>query len=212
MKGKGRVGGPFGEHVRLRRTVFRGQIEIKRRVPGIGRPCCGRGKLRAKREWQACRIRRRFNCCQRLIKIRIRRSGGSRREAARTHDVNAAEDIGIFHGDAGSAVAAHGMASQAAAGASGNGAVMRINRGNEIVSNEAFEVAGGDGTGIHGAAVESFGIGQHHDHFLGSEREGAFNGLRNVNFVRPLLGADGIAVQRVDHGIAAGLAGGITGR
>ena len=33
--------------------------------------------------------------------------------------------------------------------------------------------------------------------------EGAFDGLRDVDFVRPLLGADGVAVQRVDDGIAA---------
>ena len=33
-------------------------------------------------------------------------------------------------------------------------------------------------------------------------RERAFDRLRNVNLVRPLLGADGITVQRIDHRIA----------
>ena len=40
----------------------------------------------------------------------------------------------------------------------------------------------------------------------------AFDGLRHVNFLRPLRGADRIAVKRVDNRIAPGLLGGIAGR
>ena len=38
-----RVGSPFRKNVRLRRSLFRGQVEIKRRILWIRRPC-GRGR------------------------------------------------------------------------------------------------------------------------------------------------------------------------
>ena len=43
-------------------------------------------------------------------------------------------------------------------------------------------------------------------------RERTFDGLRNVDLMRPLFGADGVPVQRVDHGIAALLVFLVAGR
>ena len=43
-------------------------------------------------------------------------------------------------------------------------------------------------------------------------RERAFDGLRDVDLMRPLLGADGVTVQRVDHGIATLLVFLVAGR
>ena len=50
-----------------------------------------------------------------------------------------------------------------------------------------------------------FGIGQHDDHLVRElHREMRLRWFAaNMNFVRPLLGANRIAVQRVDDGIAA---------
>ena len=104
------------------------------------------------------------------------------------------------------------MADQAAAEAVGNGAVVGVDVGDQVVGDELLEVAGGDGTGVHGAVVHGFGIGQDDDHVLRALGEGALDCLGHNDLVRPLLGADGIAVQRVDHGVAAVLAGGVAGR
>jgi hypothetical protein len=53
-----------------------------------------------------------------------------------------------------------------------------------------------------GAVVHGLGIGQNHDHLLRALREPAFNGLRHVDLVSPLLRADRVAVQRINHRIA----------
>ena len=135
-----------------------------------------------------------------------------RRHAAGAHDVERAEDVGVLHADAARAVAAHGVADQAAALAVGDGAVMRVDVGDEIVRDEILKVAGGHRTRIHGAVVDGLRVGQHDDHLFGALRECAFDGLRHVDLVRPLLGADGVAVQRVDDGIAAVSCPGVAGR
>lgn len=97
------------------------------------------------------------------------------------------------------------MTDEAPAFAAGESSVMRVDVGDEIMRDELLEVSGGDGTGIHGTVVDCLGIGQDDDHFFGALREGAFNRLRNMDFVSPLLGADGVSVQGVDDGIAARL-------
>ena len=104
------------------------------------------------------------------------------------------------------------MADEAAAGGDGDGTVVRVNIDDEIVRDEVLKVARGDGTGVHGAAVDGFGVGEDHDHLVGPEREGAFDGLRHMNLVRPLLCADKESVQCVNDGIAASLADGVAGR
>ena len=38
-----RICGPFRKNVRLRRSIFRGQIQIKRGILWVGRPCSSRG-------------------------------------------------------------------------------------------------------------------------------------------------------------------------
>ena len=118
----------------------------------------------------------------------------------------------MLHADARRAVAAHRVADEAAAGAIGNRAVMRIDVGDDIVPDEFLEVAGSDGARVHRAVVDGFGIGQDDDHLVRAQRERAFDGLRYMNLVRPLLGADGVAVQRVDHRIAALLVFLVAGR
>ncbi len=66
-----------------------------------------------------------------------------------------------------------------------------------------LEIAGRHGTRIHRPVVQGLRIRQDHDHLFRALREGAFDRLRHVDFVRPLFGADGVTVQRVDDGIAA---------
>ena len=60
--------------------------------------------------------------------------------------------------------------------------------------------------------MDRLGIGQDHDHVLGALGEGAFDGLGHMDFLAPLLSADGIAVQGIDHGIAPRPVPGIAGR
>ena len=75
-----------------------------------------------------------------------------------------------------------------------------------------FEIAGGRGARIHRAVVDGLRVGQHHDHLLRALCEGALDGLRHVDLVGPLLGANRVAVQRVDHRVAARVLFGIAGR
>ena len=118
----------------------------------------------------------------------------------------------MLHANAAGAITAHGMAGQAAARAVGNSAVMSVDIGDHIVGDKLFKVASGDGTGIHRTVVQGLGVGQHHNHLLGALGEGALDGLGHMDFLGPLLGADGEAVQCIDHRIAAALATGIAGR
>ena len=106
----------------------------------------------------------------------------------------------MLHADAGRAVASHRVAHQAAAQSIRNRPVMRVDVGNQIVRNELLEVSGGDRTRIHGTVVHRLRVGQHDDHLFSALGESAFDGLRYMDFVGPLLGADRIAVQRVDDG------------
>ena len=119
---------------------------------------------------------------------------------------------GVLHADAAGAVAAHGMAHQAAAGPLGDRAVVRVDVGHHVVRDEVLEIACRHRTRIHRAVVHGLRIGQHHDHLLRALRECALDGLRHVDLVRPLLGADRITVQRIDHRVAPGLLSGIAGR
>ena len=48
-------------------------------------------------------------------------------------------------------------------------------------------------------------IGQHDDHLFRALCKRAFDGLRHMDFVRPLFGSDGIAVQGVHDRVAARL-------
>ena len=89
---------------------------------------------------------------------------------------------------------------------------MRVDPGNHIVRNELFKVAGGRGTRIHGTVVDRFGVWQNHDHVLRAPRKSAFDCLRNVDFLRPLLRPDRITMERIDDGIAAALLSGVAGR
>ena len=53
---------------------------------------------------------------------------------------------------------------------------------------------------------------QHNNHLLGTLGRSAFNRLRHMDFVGPLLRADRITVQRIHHGVAAILGLRVTGR
>jgi len=59
--------------------------------------------------------------------------------------------------------------------------------------------------------MHRFGIGKHHDHFLRALRESALDGLGHMDLLRPLHGADGVTVERINHRIAARIVGGVTG-
>jgi len=133
-------------------------------------------------------------------------------EAAGAHDVEATEDVGMLHADMSGSVAAHGVADEAAGGAGWDGSIVGVDVGHDVVGDVVLKVAGGDGVRVHGPVVESFGVGQDDDELVGTLGEGSFDGLRDVDFATPLLGADGVAVESVDDGIAFGLTGGVAGR
>ena len=118
----------------------------------------------------------------------------------------------MLHADAAGAIATHGMADQAAGEAVGDGAVVGVDVGDQVAGDELLEVAGGDGTRVHRSVVHGLGVGQHYNHFFGALGERALDGLGHMNFVAPLFGSDGIAVQGIHHGIAARLVGGVAGR
>ena len=109
----------------------------------------------------------------------------------------------MLHADTGRAIASHGMAHQAAALPRRNGAVMRVHIGHQIPGDEILEIAGGDRARIHRAVMHRLGIGKHHDHVPGALGEGPFYRLRHMDFLAPLLGADGIAMQGIDDRVTA---------
>jgi hypothetical protein len=74
----------------------------------------------------------------------------------------------------------------------------------DIARDVALEVARRHGARVHGAVVQRLGVRDDDDHFLRAAREGALDRLRGVDLLRPLLRADGVAVQRVHHRIPAG--------
>ena len=117
----------------------------------------------------------------------------------------------MLHADAGGAVAAHGMADQAAAFTAGNGAIVGIHIGHQVTGDEVLEIPGGDRRGIHRTVMHRLGIRQHHDHVFRALAIGTGDGLGHMNFLAPLLRADRIAVQRIDHRIATRRIGGIAG-
>ena len=95
------------------------------------------------------------------------------------------------------------MPDKAAALAIGNRAVVCVDVCNDVVPDEFLEVPGSDRARVHRTVVDRFGVGQDDDHFLRALRKRTFDGLRHVNLMRPLLGTNGVTVQRIDHRIAA---------
>src|ERR1035437_5003492 len=91
----------------------------------------------------------------------------------------------------------HGMADEAAAPATRNGAVVRVYVGHHIVSDVVLKVTGGGRAGIHRSVINGLRIRKNDNHLMRPLRECAFYGLRDVNLVRPLFGANGVTVQRV---------------
>ena len=110
------------------------------------------------------------------------------------------------------AIAAHRVPDEPPTRAPRDRPVVAIDIGDQIARDEILKISGGDGTRVHRAVVDGFGIGQHDNHFLSAFGEGALDGLGHVNFLRPLTRADEIAVQRINHWIAAGLTGRISRR
>ena len=81
---------------------------------------------------------------------------------------------------------------------------MRIDVGDQIVRNELLEISRRDRTRIHGAIVQRLRVRQHDDHLFCALSESAFDGLRYVYLVAPLLGANRITVQGIYDRIAPG--------
>ena len=204
-EGERRVRGPLGEDVRLRCAILRRQVEIERRILRVGRPRRGRGQLRSGEERQARAVGRRLHARDGLLEVGARRPGSARRQAARAHDVQAAEHVGMLHADPGRSVASHRVADQAAARSIGDRPVVGVDVGDHVVRDEPLEVARGHRARVHGAVVRRLRVGQHDDHLPSALREGAFDRLRHVDLAGPLLGADGVAVQRIDDRVAPGL-------
>src|ERR1035438_2183751 len=101
----------------------------------------------------------------------------------------------MLHADTGCAISSHRVPNQAAAHAIWNRPVMRVHIRQHIVRDEPLEIAKGHGTRVHGPVVQRLRVRQNYDHLLGAPGESAFDGLRHVDFVGPLLGADGVTMQ-----------------
>ena len=71
---------------------------------------------------------------------------------------------------------------------------MRVDIVDHIVGDELLKVAGRDRTRIHRPVVNRFGVWQDDDHFFCSLGKGAFDRLRHVDFVGPLLGPNRVAM------------------
>src|SRR6185437_9511223 len=97
---------------------------------------------------------------------------------------------------------AHGVANQSTALPVWDRAVMRVDIGHNVVVDKLLEIASGLRTRIHRAEEDRFRVGQDDDHLLRALCKCAFDCLRNVDLMTPLVGADEKTVQRVDHGIA----------
>ena len=113
----------------------------------IGRPRRGDGKGSARQEVETGGLFRRFygsDGCQGGLG-----RGRSGRQATRAHEVKRAVDVGIFHSDPRGSITAHGMSGKAATPAIGQGAVVRVDMGDQIAGNKALSVTGRDRTGIH---------------------------------------------------------------
>ena len=89
---------------------------------------------------------------------------------------------------------------------------MGVNIRDHIVRYELLKVAGRDGTGVHGAVVDGLRVGQNNDHFFDALGKSAFNRLRNVNLLRPLLGADRVTVESIYDRVTASLFCPVAGR
>jgi integrase len=80
--------------------------------------------------------------------------------------------------------------------------IVRIPVGHDVACDVIPKVAGRDRARIHGAVVNGLEIGRDDDHLLRAQRKGTFDRLRDVDLVRPLLGADGVTVaKRAPHDI-----------
>ena len=53
---------------------------------------------------------------------------------------------------------------------------------------------------VHRAVVDGLGVWEDDNHLIRAASECAFDGLREVDFLRPLIGSDGVAMQRVTTG------------
>ena len=201
MKASGAFAAHFARIVRLRHAVLHRQVEIERRILRIRatRPPPWPAERRAK-NGSFAESSGVFTAASCLLQFGIRPVRPL--AADRQHGLmmyRLPNTSGCFMPMRRRAVAAHRVADQAAAHAVGNRAVVRVDVGHDIVRDELLEVAGRDRARIHRPVVDRLGVGQHHDHLLRALRERAFDGLRHVDLVRPLLRADGIAVQRIDH-------------
>ena len=101
------------------------------------------------------------------------------------------------------AVSAHRVTDEPAALTPRQRAVVAIDVRDEIARDELLEVARRHGARVHRPVVHCLGIGQYDDRFPAAGGECAFDRLRDVDLARPLFGADRIAVQGINHRIAA---------
>ena len=82
-------------------------------------------------------------------------------------------------------------------------AVVRIDVRHDIVRDEVLKIPRRHGARIHRTVMDGLRIGQNDDHLLCALRERSLQRLRHMDLMRPLLGSNGVAMQRIHHGIAA---------
>src|ERR1019366_4435285 len=97
-------------------------------------PISGRGAPRA--VWPNLRA---SSLLPRLSRLPAYGPVSHRLQAARTHDVEAAENVRVLHANAAGAVAAHRMTGQSPARTLGNRAVVGVDVADNIARDELFE-------------------------------------------------------------------------
>src|SRR4029450_10038480 len=127
----------------------------------------------------------------------------ARRQAARAHDVRAPEPVRVLHADPRRAIAAHGVADKATALAGGDRPVVRVDVRHDVARHVVLEITCRHRAGVHRAVVQRLRVWQHENHLVRALGKRSLDGLRHVDFLSPLLGANRIAVQRVDDRVTA---------
>src|SRR5581483_7443307 len=165
---------PPGDDFGLRLAILDRQVEVERRILGIGRPG---GRFGEDGDGAALEIGY-LGASVDLLGLRVGIAFGIeiRGEAAGAQDVDAGEDTGIFHGEPDGSVAAHGVAGKAAAGGRGEAAVVAVDVRHEVARDVGFPIAGGHRVGVHAALIDVVGVGHDDDHFLGGAAGDGFIG------------------------------------
>src|SRR6266702_6745680 len=107
----------------------------------------------------------------------------------------------MFHADPRRTVTTHRVSRQAAAQATWDCPIVRVDVFDDVPRDELLEVSGSYRARIHRSIVPRLRVRQHDDHLSCTLREGSLQRLRHMYLVSPLLRADRITVQGIKYWI-----------